>query len=557
VSTTSYTEATLIEAPAIALFAELGWPTVDANNEWAAGTSSLGRETRSDVVLVGRLRAALRQLNPDASHEAVEQAIEELARDRAALAPAHAAQEAWRLLAHGVRVRARDERGEQRDLTLRVIDWDAPQRNEFLLAAQMTISGDLYTCRPDLLGFVNGLPLVLAELKATHVPAREAYDGNVSHYKAAIPQLFPYVAAIVVSNGSESRVGTSTGAWEHFGEWKRINSEGEQGVVSLETLLRGVCAPARLLDIVENFTLFSDAHGGLARVLGMNHQVLGVNNAFAALQELGENRGRLGVFWHTQGSGKSYSMIFFSQKALRKLGGWTFVIVTDRQELDEQIYRNFASSSVITEQQVQAESGEHLRQLLREDHRHVFTLIQKFHTPPGTPFPVLSERSDIVVITDEAHRSQYDLFALNMRRALPNAAFIGFTGTPLLVGEEKTREVFGDYVSVYNFRQSIEDGATTPLYYENRIPELQLTNADLNADLEALIEAAALDPEQERKLEREFRREYHLITRDDRLETIAEDIVRHFTGRGFPGKAMVVSIDKATAVRMYDKVRRH
>ena len=293
-------------------------------------------------------------------------------------------------------------------------------------------------------------------------------------------------------------------------------------------------------------------------MLAKNHQYLGVNNALEAVRDMQERHGRLGVFWHTQGSGKSYSMIFFSQKVLRKLpGNYTFVIVTDRRELDDQIYKNFAGAGVVTEKQVQAESGEHLKQLLREDHRHIFTLIQKFRTDMGETYPELSDRSDIIVITDEAHRSQYDIFALNMRNALPNAAFIGFTGTPLMVSEEKTRGVFGDYVSIYNFKESADDGATVPLYYENRIPELQLTNEDLNEDMESLLEEAELDEEQERKLEREFAREYHLITRDDRLDKIAEDIVRHFIGRGHQGKAMVVCIDKATAVRMYDKVRKY
>jgi type I restriction enzyme R subunit len=251
-------------------------------------------------------------------------------------------------------------------------------------------------------------------------------------------------------------------------------------------------------------------------------------------------------------------MIFFAQKVLRKVpGNWTFVIVTDRQELDDQIYKEFAAVGAVTEKQAQATSGDDLKRLLRENHRYVFTLIQKFHTARGQKYPQLSDRADIIVITDEAHRSQYDLFALNMRNALPRAAFIGFTGTPLMVGEEKTREVFGDYVSVYNFRQSVEDRATVPLYYENRVPELQLTNPDLNTEMEDLLEKAELDEDQERRLEREFAREYHLITRDDRLETVAKDIVTHFLGRGQMGKAMVVSIDKATAVRMYDKVRKY
>jgi len=228
------------------------------------------------------------------------------------------------------------------------------------------------------------------------------------------------------------------------------------------------------------------------------------------------------------------------------------VVVTDRQELDGQIYKHFVSAGVVTEGRAQAESSQHLRQLLTEDHRYIFTLIHKFRIPEE-----VSTRKDIIVITDEAHRSQYDTLALNMRTALPNAAFLAFTGTPLIVGEEKSRQVFGDYISVYDFQQSVADGATVPLYYENRIPELQLINANLNEDMERLLEEAELDEAQEKKLEREFAREYHLITREDRLEALAKDLVAHFTGRGFQGKAMVVCIDKATTIRMYDKVKKH
>ena len=408
------------------------------------------------------------------------------------------------------------------------------------------------------MGFINGLPLVFIELKASHRRLEHAFRDNLRDYKTAIPQLFTYNAFIMLSNGSASKIGTLSSRWEHFNDWKKINSEGEQGVVSLETMIRGACDPARLLDLIENFTLFVEERGGTIKLIAKNHQYLGVNNAFRAVQDARANRGRLGVFWHTQGSGKSYSMIFFSQKVLRKLpGNWTFLVVTDRQELDKQIYQNFANAGAVAEPEarVRAGGGDHLRQLLREDHRYVFTLIQKFRAERGETYPMLSDRPDIIVITDEAHRSQYDIFALNMRNALPNAAFIGFTGTPLMAGEEKTREVFGSYVSIYSFKQSVDDNATVPLYYENRIPELQLTNPDLNRDMAAVLEDAELDEAQEARLEREFAREYHLITRADRLDAIAADIVAHFAGRGFVGKAMVVCVDKATAVRMYDKVR--
>ena len=555
-----YSEDALVEQPAIALFAAMGWETANGLHEFVqAGGSPLGREAKSEVVLEGRLRPALERLNPGLPADAFNQAIEELIRDRGAMAPVQANREVYLLLKNGVQVKlsAPDGEGETVE-SVRLIDWKKPANNDFLLVNQFWVTGEMYTRRADLMGFVNGIPLVFIELKAAHARLETAYTGNLTDYKNAIPQLFWYNALIVLSNGSRSRVGSMTASWDHFVEWKKINREGEEGMVSLETMIRGTCDKTRLLDLVENFTLFMEVQGGSIKLLGKNHQYLGVNNAIEALRGIESRAGRLGVFWHTQGSGKSVSMICFAQKVLRKIpGNWTFVIITDRQELDHQIYKNFAASGAVTEQEAQATSSRHLRQLLSEDHRYVFTLIHKFRTERGAEHPVLSERSDIIVITDEAHRSQYDTLALNMRTALPNASFIAFTGTPLIIGEEKTREAFGDYVSVYDFRQSVEDGATVPLYYENRIPELQLANENLNEDMERLLEEAELDEAQEKKLEREFARQYHLITREERLETIAKDLVRHFTGRGFLGKAMVISIDKATAVRMYDKVKAH
>ena len=405
------------------------------------------------------------------------------------------------------------------------------------------------------------MPLVFIELKASHKQLENAYRDNLRDYKDTIPQLFWYNAFIILSNGSATRLGSLSAEWEHFNEWKRINAEGERGVISLDTVLRGVCDKTRLLDVVENFMLYTEGKDGLKKLIPMNHQYLGVNNAFAAVQDIRKNQGKLGVFWHTQGSGKSYSMIYFAQKVRRKIAGnWTFLIVTDRIDLDDQIYKNFAGTGAVTEAEdkAHAQDIEHLRQMLAdEDHRYIFTTIQKFGTQRGEPHPKLSDRSDIIVITDEAHRSQYDTLALNMRNALPNAAFIGFTGTPLMAGEERTKQVFGDYVSVYNFKQSVEDNATVPLYYENRIPEVELANQNLNPELESVLERAELDSEQEEHLAREFPHEYDLITHDERLDKIAEDIVLHFMGRGFAGKAMVVSIDKATTVKMFDKVQKH
>lgn len=559
--TSEYTEDALVEQPAIELFRELKWKTQNCFDETFGPDGTLGRETPNEVVLFRRLRPALEQLNKDASPEAISLAVEELTRDRSTLSPANANREVYSLIRNGVKVRVRnDEDGEESIETIRVVDWDDPDNNDYFLASQFWITGELYDRRADLVGFINGLPVIFIELKAAHRRLEHAYERNLRAYKNEIPQVFWYNAFIILSNGSKTRVGTITAEWEHFSEWKKINDEGEEGIVSLETVLRGMCDRRRVLDLIENFILYDESGGAVVKLLAKNHQYLGVNRAIEGVRQIRENQGRLGVFWHTQGSGKSYSMVFFSQKILRKLSGnWTFLVVTDRQELDDQIYKNFAGVDAVTEaeERIRAQSGRHLQELLREDHRYVFTLIQKFRTDTGRTYPKLSDRSDIIVITDEAHRTQYDILALNMRNALPKAAFIGFTGTPLMAGEERTKQVFGDYVSIYNFRQSVEDQNTVPLYYENRIPELQLTNQNLNEDMERLLETAELDEEQERKLEREFSREYHLITRDDRLERIADDIVHHFVNRGYRGKAMVVSIDKATAVRMFDKVQKH
>jgi len=557
-SPSDYTEELLVEQPAVDLFAELSWQTLSANDEVFGATGTLGRETKSEVVLIPKLRTALKRLNPALPADAINSAIDELARDRSAMSVAAANREIWDLLRDGVTVSVADqERGGLKTERVRVVDWDNPRANDFLLVSQMTITGELYTCRPDLIGFVNGLPLVVIELKKPGVPARQAFDENLTSYKHlqnGIPALFWYNALLIASNGADSRVGSLTADWDRFTEWKRIEREDEPRRVSLEVMLRGLCDPTRLLDFVENFTLFSWHKSGLVKAIAQNHQYLGVNNAIRATlaaREAGHGRG--GVFWQTQGSGKSFAMVFFAQKILRKVpGNWTFVIVTDRVELDEQIAKTFAACGAVSDANVcHAETGAELRELLAGNNRYVFTLIHKFQTPE-----MLCDRRDVIVLTDEAHRTQYDTLALNMRSALPNALFLAFTGTPLIAGEERTREVFGDYVSIYDFQQSVEDGATVPLFYENRTPELHLDNPNLNDDIYELIEAADLSEEAEKRLERELGRQYHLITRDERLETVAKDLVRHFLGRGFQGKAMVVSIDKPTAYRMYDKVQK-
>jgi type I restriction enzyme R subunit len=558
-TTSEYSEDALVELPTIALFSDMRWETANCYTEtFLPGGGSQGRETPEEVVLVRRIRPILKSFNLTLPDEAIDLAIAELTRDRRSMSIVHANREIYHLLKDGIKVSWKNLQGETVTDKVKMIDWQNPENNKFLLASQFWITGDLYKRRCDLVGFVNGIPFMVMENKASHKNLKNAYEENIRDYKTAIPQLFRYNAFIILSNGSRSAIGTISSEWEHFSEWKRINSEGETGIVSIETMVRGTCDKKKFLDITENFILFFESKHGTIKILAKNHQYLGVNNAIETFLQTGKTKGRLGVFWHTQGSGKSYSMIFFSQKILRKIAGnWTFVIVTDRDELDDQIYDNFAYSGIIKENHARADSGEDLQRLLKEDHRFVFTLIQKFRTEKGKAYPELTGRSDIIVIADEAHRTQYDTLALNMRTALPNAAFIAFTGTPLMQTEEKTREVFGDYVSVYTYRQSTEDGATVPLYYENRIPELQLTNPKFNEEMGTLIGDAELTPEQQYKLEHDFGKEYLLITRSDRLERIAKDIVAHFMGRGFQGKAMVVSIDKATAVKMNDKVKKH
>lgn len=545
-----YTEDYLVEQPAMELLQTIGWETKNCYDEVFGKDGTLGRETASDVVLTRYLRDAIMRLNPDIDVDAVTLAVEEITKDRNSLSTVRANAEIYKLIKDGVPVTYRDEYDEEIDGIVQIIDWKNPDNNTYLMVNQLWITGSVYKRRADIVGFINGIPLVFIELKAAHKNIENAYNDNLRDYKDTIPQIFWYNGFIILSNASQSKIGSITSTMEFFNEWKKIESEKEEVKVSLEAMLYGTCNRAKVLDILENFVLFQNDN---IKIIPKNHQFLGVNNAIEAVRDIKNRDGKLGVFWHTQGSGKSFSMVFFTQKILRKIpGNWTFVIVTDRTDLDDQIYKTFSSVNAVKED-CQADSCQGLHDLLEEDHRMVFTLIQKFQWEDVTEPVTL--RDDVIVITDEAHRSQYDTLAQNMRRALPNASFIGFTGTPLVEGDAITREVFGDYVSVYDFSAAIEDGATVPLYYENRIPELQLINEALNDDLNQVIEDAMLDEAQESKLEREFLREYHLITREERLDKISEDIVEHYMSRGYMGKALVVSIDKLTAVKMYFKVQ--
>ena len=385
-----FTEDQLVEQPAIQLFTELGWAIVSAMYEVFGGGGTLGRETKGEVVLLPRLRAALERLNPSLPPEAISAAVDELTRDRSAMSLAASNRKVWALLREGIKVSVPDrEHGGQKTERVPVVDWGNPKANDFLLVSQMTITGPLYTCRPDLIGFVNGLPLVIIELKKPGVPAKQTFDDNLTSYKHpqnGIPALFWYNALLIASNGTDSRVGSLTAEWDRFFEWRRIEREDEPRCVSLAVMIRGTCEPARLLDLVENFTLFSEHKAGLVKVLGQNHQSLGVNNAIrATLAARQAGHGRGGVFWQTQGSGKSFSMVFFAQKILRKVpGNWTFVVVTDRAELDDQIAKTFKACGAVSEAESKvchAQNGMHLRQLLGENHRYAFTLITSSRWP--------------------------------------------------------------------------------------------------------------------------------------------------------------------------------
>ncbi len=573
-----FSESLLVEQPALNLLQEMGWRVASGVGEvfypsdrqeglmvikdpplHVLVPDGILRSSPREAVLTHWLHVALTYLNPSIDDGAILSALDEITRDRSGMLPVAANREIYQLLKEGVPVSTVDPRtGGQQEVRVRVMDWENPAENHFLAVSQMKIQGPMYNCIPDVIGFVNGLPLVVMEFKKPGVSDRTALEENLTSYQHpqnGVPALFSANALLITSNGTESHVGSMTADWERFFEWKRVESEDEPRRVSLEVMLRGVCEPGRLLDLVENFTLFKEGGRGTAKIIGQNHQVLGVNQALTtALASREAHSGRGGVFWHTQGSGKSFSMVFFAQKILRKIpGNWTFVIVTDRVELDDQIAETFKACGAVSDTEAKvchAESGAALRDLLRENHRYVFTLIHKFQTAEE-----LCDRADVMVLVDEAHRSQYDTMAMNMRAALPNATFVAFTGTPLLAGEERTRDIFGDYVSVYDFQQSVEDGATVPLFYENRTPELHLDNPALNEDIYRVIDEAGLDEEAEDRLEKLLGKQYHLLTRDDRLDTVAKDILFHFLNRGFAGKAMVVSIDKMTALRMHDKVR--
>ena len=449
--------------------------------------------------------------------------------------------------------------GETEEVRAKVIDFASPDKNEFLCVRELQVHGALYRRRADIVGFVNGIPLLFMELKNHDVEVVDAFNKNYRDYLDTIPQLFYHNAFIMFSNGLEARVGTIDSKWEFFHEWKRL-TEQEAGSIELPTMLRGICKKDHFLDILENFILYDHSGGRIAKILARNHQYLGVNQAVEKYRERALLDGKLGVFWHTQGSGKSYSMLFLAQKIRRKFeGSPTFLVLTDRDELNKQISDTFENCGLLGNVKAKkfiASSGEDLKTKLKGNPSFIFSLIQKFNDPKAEP---IYPDHDIIVMSDEAHRTQNGVFADNLMHILPTAHRIGFTGTPLLKDDNITARTFGGYVSIYDFKRAVEDKATVPLYYENRGEKLQdLKNPEINEEIASALEMAGdLDASQLAKLEREFSKEVHLLTAKKRLRLVAQDFVCHYSDLWTSGKAMFVSYNKVTCVRMFNYVQEY
>jgi type I restriction enzyme, R subunit len=529
------------------------------NNETFGPEGTLGRRSDKDVVLTRYLGEALVTLNPGLPDAAYKDALQQITDTPAIQNMLQTNRDKYDLVKNGVQVQYRDAKGDLVKKRLKVIDFDNPDNNHFLCVRELWVKGDLYRRRADIMGFVNGLPLLFIECKTIYKDVRRAYDGNLSDYKDVIPHLFHHNAFIVLGNGVDAKIGSLSSKFEHFNDWKRL-AESDPGVVDMETLLKGVCTKRDFLDLFENFIVFDESAGGLIKIVARNHQYLGVNKAIEATKNRKEREGKLGVFWHTQGSGKSYSIVFYTRKIHRKLGSnFTFLICTDREDLDGQLYKTFSGCGLVDNDKdpCRAGSGNHLKELLNQHKAYVFTLMQKFSkdVDPNEPY---SDRDDIIVITDEAHRTQYGRLSLNMHNALPNANRLGFTGTPLFKDDEITRRVFGNYVSTYDFQRAVEDNATVPLYYDARGETLGIATNDLNERIADKLEEIEVDDiDTAERLEKELKRDYHLITAESRLEEIAKDFATHYSVQWESGKAMLVCIDKITCVRMHALLLKH
>lgn len=555
-----YSENVLVQDSAAALLHdELGWEVAYAYNQEVLGENgTLGRKTYREIILWRYFRQALKRLNPWISDTQLEEACKALSFHLSSASLLQINEDKYGLIRDGIPVSVKKPDGKTDTRRAMVIDFAHPGNNHFLAVKELKIHGDLYRRRTDIVGFVNGLPLLFIELKRSDVDVKNAYTDNYTDYLDTIPHLFYYNAFLMLSNGLEAKVGTLGSKYEFFHEWKRLE-EADEGNVALETMLRGICRKENFLDLFENFILYDHSDGRTVKILARNHQYLGVNAAVQAWKERKLRDGKLGVFWHTQGSGKSYSMLFLAQKIRRKFeGSPTIVVLTDREELNKQICGTFEACGLLgkTEgKQFMPSSGKRLIEMLRGNPSFVFTLIQKFNNPDAEP---ICPDHDILIMSDEAHRSQYGIFADNLTRLLPTASRIGFTGTPLLSANELTARTFGGYISVYDFKRAVDDKATVPLYYENRGEKIkEIKNPEITDKILDAIEAADLDPDQAEKVMHEFEKEVHLLTAEPRLRAIARDFVRHYSDLWTSGKAMFVCLNKVTCVRMFNYVQEY
>ena len=526
-----------------------------------------GRSSKKECILPDIMLHSLIRINPTIPEDKIKEIVKTLRQNYTGTDIIDTNYKIYKQIRNNIKIIVRRNGKEDFDF-VKLIDFENPENNTFTVVSQMWIQGKVYYRRPDILIFVNGMPLVFIELKNSIVKIEEAYNKNLKDYIRDIPNLFAFNQICVLSNGLETKLGAFNATYDYFFEWLKVDSEKEildrEAIYSSETIkdssvryfVDGLLNKDRLIDYLENFILFENQR---IKIIAKNHQYLGVNNLMKSVENRKELNGKLGVFWHTQGSGKSYSMVMFARKVKRKVAGnFSFLIITDREDLNTQIHKNFMRTEVIgSKEECQPKDSKQLREFLTTNKSFIFTLIHKFRYDTTKKYPVLSKRDDIIVLVDEAHRTQYKDLAENMRTALPNANFIAFTGTPLLGTKRLTNQWFGDYVSEYNFAQSVEDGSTVPLFYSRRVPEVGLENNFLDDDVVKIIEEENLNDDEARLLENASSRILEVIKREDRLDKVAQDIAYHFPRRGFLGKGIVVSVDKYTAVKMYDKVQHY
>jgi type I restriction enzyme, R subunit len=558
-----------VELAALAWFQDLDYEVL-YGPEIASGEAGAERDSFGDVVLVGRLRDAIDRLNADIPQEAREEALRKVLRpDSPSLVGNN--RKFHVMLRDGVEVEYRREDGSIKGDHVRLIDFDNVANNDWLALNQFTVIEGQNNRRPDIVVFVNGLPLAVIELKNAVDEDATIWSAwnQLQTYKSQIPSLFNYNELLVVSDGLEARVGSLTANKEWFKVWRNIEDGDGGPLLQLETLIRGVFAPDRLLKILQHFVVFEEDTDSdqVYKIIAGYHQFDAVQHAVDATVTASRPDGdrRAGVVWHTQGSGKSFSMLFFAGQIILHpaMDNPTLVVLTDRNDLDDQLFGQFQRCHELLRQQpVQAEDREHLRKLLQVvSGGVVFTTIQKFMPDEkGATMPLLSDRRNIVVIADEAHRSQYDLIdglARNMRDALPNASFIGFTGTPIEQNDANTRAVFGDYVSVYDIQQAVIDKATVPIYYESRIAKLGLDEQVLPAiddEFEEITEGE--EEHRKEKLKTKWAALEALVGDQNRIRLVAEDLVEHFERRreAMDGKAMVVCMSRRICVELYKEI---